>query len=51
MRLEAALHPARQSKRPGTVGAIHGLGTNMDEGGMYLRLAERRVAANTLGSL
>ncbi|PWU43459.1 alpha/beta hydrolase [Micromonospora globispora] len=45
MRLEAALHPARHSKRPGTVVAVHGLGMDMDEGGMYLRLAERLAQA------
>ncbi|MDW5328680.1 alpha/beta hydrolase [Plantactinospora sp. KLBMP9567] len=40
-RLEAALHPARRSDNPGTLVAVHGLGMDMDEGGMYLRLAER----------
>jgi len=40
--LEATVHPAsRASRRPATIVAAHDLGMDMDEGGMYLRLAER----------
>jgi alpha-beta hydrolase superfamily lysophospholipase len=45
MRLEATIHPAHGPRRPGVVVTVHGLGMDMDEGGMYLRLAERLAQA------
>jgi alpha-beta hydrolase superfamily lysophospholipase len=39
--LEATVHPGRRSADPVTLVTVHGLGMDMDEGGMFLRLAER----------
>ncbi|WP_019928566.1 alpha/beta hydrolase [Nocardia sp. BMG111209] len=46
IRLEAALHPAVSSPCRGVVLLVHGVTVDMDEGGgMFVRLAERLVAA------
>lgn len=44
IRLEAAVHPA-QGVAHGTVVQVHGITADMDEGGMFVRLADRLAGA------
>lgn len=41
LRLDAAVHPAPADDHRGTVIQAHGITADMDEGGMFLRLADR----------
>lgn len=45
VRLDAALHPAEGSAGLGAVVQAHGINADMDEGGMYVRLAEQLAGA------
>lgn len=45
IRLHAAVHPAPEPSTIGTVVLVHGITANMDEGGMFIRLADRLAEA------
>jgi alpha-beta hydrolase superfamily lysophospholipase len=46
VRLEAAVHPAKEQGQRGVIIQAHGINANMTEGGMFVRLADRLADAD-----